>query len=97
MLDLINSIDETIRQMNGNEAASEDMNKLILLKKVALYLMEHDMPSKVEDIVQIEDEGTGYSEYRIVNDCESDDRSLWMEYGQGEFRLHPGDLLIKMK
>ena len=97
MLDLIDSIDAKIKQMYANESSPEDVHKLILLKKMALYLMEHDLSSKVEDIVQIEEEGTGYSEYRIVNDCESDDRSLWMEYMEGKVRLHPGDFLIKMK
>ncbi len=97
MLDLIDSIDEKIKKIYENKSSLEDVHKLILLKKMALYLMEHDLSSTVQDIIQIEDEGTGYSEYRIVNDCESDDRSLWIEYMEGKNRLNAGDFLIKMK
>ncbi len=97
MLDLIDSMDEKIKQMYASEPLSEEIHKLIFLKKMALYLMEHDLSLTVQDVIQIEDEGTGYSEYRIVNDCESDDRLVWMEYMEGAFRLNSGDFLIKMK
>ncbi|MFD1885033.1 hypothetical protein [Paenibacillus wenxiniae] len=97
MLDLISFIDGKIKQMHISGAAPDDLHKLILLKKVALHLMKENISSTVDDIVQIEDEATGYCEYRIVNDGESDDRSLWMEYKEGKVRLHPGDWLIKMK
>ena len=42
---------------------------------------------------------TGYSEYRIINDCESDNKELWIEYiyEDNRIRLYPGDLLVKMK
>ncbi len=97
MLDIINAINEKIKQIHLTEASSEEIHKLIVLKQIAMYLVENDVSSKVDSIEQIEDEATGYSEYRIINDNESDDRSLWVEYKDGTVRMNPGDLLIKMK
>lgn len=83
--------------MNG--APSELINKLNFLRKIAIYLSNHDVNESIDTIIQLIDRDTGYSDYRIVNDCESDDRNLWIEYDNGHdnITLSAGDILIKMK
>jgi|LSQX01.2.fsa_nt_gb hypothetical protein len=37
-----------------------------------------------------------YSEYRIIDDCETEDRSTWKElkFDNNKLFLHPGDIII---
>lgn len=97
MNDVIKFIDEEIKKSQLKGLSSDDMQRLLFLKKIAMYLIGRTVSSKIEKVIQIEDENTGYSEYRILNDCESDDRDLWIEYMNGNVRINSGDLLIKMK
>jgi len=97
MHDFIEYIDKQKKLLFINGENMGDVHKLNLLKSVALYLLNAKVESKVLDIIEIVDEKTGYSEYRIMNDCETEDRSLWIEYQKGNVKISPGDLLIKMK
>lgn len=67
--------------------------------KNLLYIKDNDVANKLDKIIKLDDMNTGYSEYRVINDCESDDCKLWIEYTDDNkiVRLNPGDLLIKMK
>lgn len=53
----------------------------------------------VEKILELPDSDTGYSEYRIINDCESDNPGCWIELRVKEekIRLTEGDIIIKKK
>ncbi|MHA8111810.1 hypothetical protein ACX122_01565 [Kosakonia cowanii] len=97
MQDVLKSIDEAIKKSHLDQSSLDQINKLFFLRKLATYLMTRDMSLEIDSIIQIENEETGYSEYRILNDCETDNRDLWVEYKNGSVRVNPGDLLIKMK
>lgn len=53
----------------------------------------------MEKIIPLINTYTGYSEYRVMNDCESDNKELWIEYiyENNKIRLNTGDILVKMK
>ncbi|ORF07058.1 hypothetical protein [Snodgrassella alvi] len=97
MLNIINHIDNEINSLKGSNY--ELRIKLNLLKKIALFLSQNTIQGKIDKIVPIIEMNTGYSEYRIINDCESDNKELWIEYiyEDNRIRLYPGDLLVKMK
>lgn len=97
MLNIINIIENDIRSLKGNN--KELYLKLELLKKIAIYLSQNEVEGKLDELIQLVDMNTGYSEYRLINDCESDNRDLWIEYNQKNesIRLNPGDFLLKMK
>ncbi|MDV5354146.1 hypothetical protein QM201_04280 [Enterobacter asburiae] len=97
MQDVLKSIDEAIKKSHLDQSSLNQINKLFFLRKLAIYLMTRDMSLEIDSVIQIENESTGYSEYRILNDCETDNRDLWVEYKNGSVRLNSGDLMIKMK
>ena len=99
MLDIINFINKKIGDLHSEKGGEELKLKLDLLKKLAVYINNHDVSGKLDEVVRLGDMNTGYSEYRVINDCESDDSKLWIEYmnNNENVRLSPGDLLIKMK
>lgn len=53
----------------------------------------------IETIFEVPDSHTGYSDYRIVNDCESDDPQHWIELNinNESIKLSEGDIIIKKK
>lgn len=97
MISLIEYIDNYKKELTLHEASHEEFKKLDFLRKIAIFLSNQHVDKKIEDIIQIMDENSGYSEYRIINDCESDNKDLWIEYDHGKIRLAAGDILIKMK
>lgn len=99
MLDIIDVIGKKINGLHLDKSNEELKLKLELLKKIAIYINSHDVSGKLDEVVKLDDMNTGYSEYRVINDCESDDSKLWIEYmnNNESVRLSPGDLLIKMK
>ena len=97
MQDVLKSIDEAIKKSHLDQSSLNQINNLFLLRKLALYFMARDISLEIDSVIQIENERTGYSEYRILNDCETDNRDLWIEYKNGRVRVNSGDLLIKMK
>ncbi len=82
---------------------TEAKNDLILAQKLEFDKAIHWLKKINElkwdnaamyDIVELPDMNTGFSEYRIMNDCETDDRSYWLEL---EPRCYAGDYLIIAK
>lgn len=94
---MLKSIDEAIKKSHLDQSSLNQINNLFLLRKLALYLMARDISLEIDSVIQIENERTGYAEYRILNDCETDNRDLWVEYKNGSVRVNFGDLLIKKK
>ncbi|EPK9348416.1 hypothetical protein QDZ90_005790, partial [Pluralibacter gergoviae] len=80
MLELIECIDLLKKEIALSGGRQDDINKLNFIRKIATYLSNSDVDGKVSDIIKLANTNTGYSEYRIINDCESDNRELWVEY-----------------
>lgn len=97
MKDIIDFIEHEIASSRGTD--KKMYLKLQLLKKVALYMSQHEFEGDVDKVIPLIDMNTGYSEYRLVNDCESDNREQWIEYKYENetIRLSAGDFLVKMK
>ena len=87
MIDLLKYIENKI-ELEKNKSAK---NNLIVIKEIFKEIIESKSKFK---IIKFEEQNTGYSEYRIINDCESDNKELWIEYDP-EVRILPGDILIK--
>ncbi len=45
------------------------------------------------EIIELPDMNTGYSEYRLMNDCETDDIDSWIEF-KDHIGLVAGDFII---
>lgn len=59
------------------------------------------LPQKVMNITELPKQNTGYAEYRIMNDCETENRKNWIELIDEErkelIRLLPKDIIIERK
>ncbi|MFP1872098.1 hypothetical protein ACLEDV_09055 [Lonsdalea quercina] len=99
MKDVIGYIDELKKKAISGKADLDYIRKLNFLKKLASCISECEKVGSVDSVIPLCDMSSGYSEYRIVNDCESDNRELWVEYKYRNkiIRLDSGDLIIKMK
>lgn len=53
----------------------------------------------IDTIFVLPDSNTGYSDYRIINDCESDNPAQWAELkiNDEDVRLSEGDVIIRKK
>lgn len=92
-----------------NDLIRNDIDKAsnLRLKKElseAIYLLnilkQHQISKKtVEAIIELPSSNTGYSDYRIINDCESDDPDHWLEVriNDEKIRLAEGDIVIRRK
>ena len=87
MIDLLKYIENKI-ELEKNKSAK---NNLIVIKEIVKEILESKYKLK---IIKFEERNTGYSEYRIMNDCESENKEMWIEYDP-EVRILPGDILIK--
>lgn len=97
MQKIISFIENEINSLNGNN--KELYLKLYLLKQLTVYLSQNKIEGKLEKIIPLINTYTGYSEYRVMDDCESDNKELWIEYiyENNKIRLNTGDILVKMK
>lgn len=96
-----------INRLNGLISNGVDKESNILLKKDlsgiihALDMFEcYQINEKsIDRIVELPDSHTGYSDYRIMNDCESDDPAQWIELkiNNETIRLSEGDIIIRKK
>lgn len=81
----------------SNIALKSELSDVIHL----LDMFNHYQISKktIDTITELPDSPTGYSDYRIMNDCESDDPAQWVELKINEknIRLSEGDILIRKK
>ncbi|MCX8642911.1 MULTISPECIES: hypothetical protein [unclassified Gilliamella] len=93
MLDILNFIESYQKHHSVFD------RKLALIKQLIIYLDKHDFQGHIDNILPILDQHTGYSEFRIMNDCESNNPNLWIEYQYHgkHIRLSPGDIVITMK
>ncbi|MGE8433349.1 hypothetical protein [Chryseobacterium joostei] len=92
-----------------NDLISREVNKesnLQLKKELSetIYLLSildnHQINKKtIKTILELPDSNTGYSDYRIINDCESDNPGHWIEVNihNEKLRLAEGDIIIKKK
>ncbi|MDM1555206.1 hypothetical protein PYS58_01270 [Chryseobacterium indologenes] len=53
----------------------------------------------IGSMLELPNSDTGYSDYRIINDCETDDPDQWIELkiNNEEVKLSEGDLIIRKK
>ncbi|MEG0927327.1 hypothetical protein [Chryseobacterium sp.] len=61
---------------------------------------KHQINKKsIKTILELPDSNTGYSDYRIINDCESDQPDHWIEVSihNEKIRLAEGDIIIQKK
>ena len=65
MIDLLKYIEKKI-ELETNKSAKND---LITIKEIVKEIIEKKYKFK---IIKFEEQNTGYSEYRIMNDCESE-------------------------
>lgn len=96
-----------IESLNILIAEGKDKETSIQMKKnlsETLYLLDvfekyRIKKETVETVVELPASHTGYSDYRIINDCESDDPDHWVEVDiSGEkIRLSEGDIVIRKK
>lgn len=84
--------------------AGENRDRLLALKKdldkaiswlEKIEELEWENPQKYQ-IEKLPDMQTGYSEYRIMNDCETDNQEYWIEL-EMETRPTMGDFLLISK
>lgn len=87
----------------------DSTNKNILLHKklecekalqwLILAQKNHINPQNIKNIFYLPYTNCGYSEYRVMDDCETDDRALWQEIRINKklLRLDGGEYIIKMK
>lgn len=69
MIDLLKYIENKI-ELETNKSAKND---LITIKEIVKEIIEKKYKFK---IIKFEEQNTGYSEYRIMNDCESENKEM---------------------
>ncbi|MFC3157993.1 hypothetical protein SAMN05443633_104335 [Chryseobacterium arachidis] len=102
-----NMISNEIERLNELIKKSENKDENIRLKNELLEVLflinlsktYHLSQSQIEHIFKIPETNTGYSEFRIINDCESDDPLRWAEViiDNENVRLNENDIIIKFK
>jgi|GEM_PF-1184775 hypothetical protein len=97
----LQKIEEQLSNSTGNNLSSNISNKDDLKK--CLYLIDlaelYNLDAKsIKEIISLPDMKTGYSEYRLIDDCESDEKENWIEvFSDHTKRFLPGDLIIVKK
>jgi hypothetical protein len=100
-------IKENLSRLNDQFKAGSADNELKAQKReleTVLFLIElsKDLElnkSTISNIIKLPESNTGYSEYRVVNDCETDKRDQWIELtidGKA-VRLNSDDIIIQKK
>lgn len=100
-------ISKEIDKLNSLISNGIDKESNLLLKRElsdAIHLMElfdrYQISKKtIDTVLELPDSNTGYSDYRIMNDCESDDPAQWIELSinNEKIRLSEGDVIIRKK
>lgn len=96
----IERINELIRRNENKDENIKFKNDLLeVLFLINISKTYNISKNEIENIFKIPKENTGYSEYRIINDCESDDRLNWTEVAieNKNIRLNENDVIIKFK
>lgn len=100
-------ITKEIDKLKGLISSGADKESNVQLKKELsdlihlLDLFDHYQISKttIDTLFELPHSNTGYSDYRIINDCESDDPAQWIELkiNDEKIKLSEGDIIIRMK
>lgn len=100
ILKQIESINELIRKNINKEENIKLKNEFNNILYLISLTNKFDInKNDIEDILVLPEEKTGYSEFRIINDCESDNKEYWTEckINNKAIRLYPNDIIIKKK
>lgn len=97
---LLNQRDEVLEELKKGENTDINQKRIIEIKRAILWLQKLS-ELKIKDLKKYElvilpNMETGYSDYRIMNDCESDDRKNWIEW-KDHPTIIPGDIIITEK
>lgn len=96
----IEKINELIRRNENKDENIKLKNELLeVLFLINLSETYHISKSQIENIFKIPKTNTGYSEFRLINDCESDDPLNWTEMmiDNENIHLNENDIVIKFK
>ncbi|MBP2617804.1 hypothetical protein [Chryseobacterium jejuense] len=107
MITARNFITEEIDRLNHLISKGVDKESNVLLKKElsdTIHVLDifdcYQISKKtIDTIFELPDSHTGYSDYRIMNDCESDDPTQWVELkiNDEKIKLSEGDIIIRKK
>jgi hypothetical protein len=93
----IQNLIEENRDKESNIKLKQELSQIIYLLDI---LNIHTInKNTIETVVELPPSDTGYSEYRVINDCESDHSENWIELSLNNqpLRLAEGDIIIKKK
>jgi len=96
----LNEVEKDIKQNVDKTSNISLKNELLdMLHLIDLYEKYKLKRKNIENIIILPDIYTCAAEYRVVNDCESENRKYWqeIEIDESPIRLHSADLIIKMK
>ena len=92
------SIEKLLENVLKDKSIEERHRRIVELKSILKIINSIDAPSNfkgVRGVYRLPATKTNFSDYRIIDDTDSDDRSLWFEIE--DLRLSEGDLIIEMK
>ena len=97
---LISQKDLIIEKLKTAENKAVYLKKIAAINKAIKWLtkiteLKLESPSQYE-IIELPDMNTGYSEYRLMNDCETDDIKYWIEF-KPNIGVGPGDYIFCKK
>jgi len=96
----IDRLNELIDQQVSKASNLQLRNELMDAHHLLTVFEKYRITKKtIETIFELPNANTGYSEYRIVNDCESDNPDHWIEVNMDNkpIVLNDGDIIIKKK
>lgn len=96
---------DNIKQQLKNDIADKTffIHKKIECEKALQWLIlaqkNHINPQNIKNIFYLPYTNCGYSEYRVMNDCETDDKNMWIEamHQKKPIRLNGGECIIQFK
>ncbi|MCB0516486.1 MAG: hypothetical protein R2798_05975 [Chitinophagales bacterium] len=93
------TIEKLLSDIIQNQNIEYRQRKILELKAILKIIisMEKDCDNfkGVKKVHRLPDSKTSYSEFRVIDDVDSEDRSLWIELE--DLKLSQGDLIIEMK
>ena len=89
-----------VEKLKSKENTDVNIERIAQIKKTINWLNKIS-ELKLKDvekyeIVELPNMNTGYSEYRLMNDCEVDDIKQWIEF-KNHIGLTAGDFIIAKK
>ncbi|WP_282016280.1 hypothetical protein [Marinifilum flexuosum] len=92
------SIEKLLEEVIKDKNTEERARRIIELKSILKIIKSIELSSNfkgVEKISRLPITKTDFSEFRVIDDTDSDDRSLWIELE--DLKLSEGDLIIELK